>query len=97
LSATSTGENSDDPHARDDAAAGGGAHVRRLDTADALRHALGQRRQQVAPRPTAATGPPVDFTRGWTWTLPLLIVLPNALYAFVLLRRVRNGTRLSTD
>jgi uncharacterized protein len=50
---------------------------------------------------TSATNPrsagPVDFAQGWTWALPMLIVLPNFLYALFLLRKVRNDTRLSTD
>lgn len=48
-----------------------------------------------ASNPTPAA--PVDFTQGWTWAVPMLVVLPNALYALVLLRRVRHDTRLSTD
>lgn len=43
------------------------------------------------------TGGPVDFGQGWTWALPILIVLPNFLYALFLLRKVRNDTRLTTD
>ena len=50
---------------------------------------------------TSATSPktqgPVDFAQGWTWSLPMLIVLPNFLFALFLLRKVRNDTRLSTD
>jgi len=50
---------------------------------------------------TSATRPktagPVDFAQGWTWALPILIVLPNFLYALFLLRKVRNDTRLATD
>ncbi len=46
---------------------------------------------------TADTAAPQDFTAGWLWALPMVIVLPNALYALVLLRRVRHDTRLSTD
>lgn len=38
-----------------------------------------------------------DFTPGWTWALPMLVVLPNALFGLFLLRKVRNHTRLSTD
>ena len=39
----------------------------------------------------------MDFVQGWTWALPILIVLPNFLYALFLLSKVRNDTRLSTD
>lgn len=50
---------------------------------------------------TSATSPktagPVDFAQGWTWALPMLIVLPNFLYALFLLRKVRNLTQPSTD
>ncbi len=38
-----------------------------------------------------------DLSQGWAWALPILLVLPNCLYALFLLRRVRNDTRLSTD
>lgn len=43
------------------------------------------------------TGKDLDLSQGWTWTLPILMVLPNFLYALFLLRKVRNDTRLSTD
>jgi uncharacterized protein len=33
---------------------------------------------------------PADLSQGWTWALPLLMVLPNFLYAIYLLRRLRN-------
>lgn len=50
---------------------------------------------------TSATSPrdqgPADFAHGWTWAVPMLVVLPNFLYALFLLRKVRNHTRLSTD
>jgi len=50
---------------------------------------------------TSATSPkdqgPTDFAQGWTWAVPMLVVLPNFLYALFLLRKVRNHTRLSTD
>ena len=42
------------------------------------------------------TETPLDFTQGWTWALPILLVLPNFLYALYLLRKNRNDTRLST-
>lgn len=44
-----------------------------------------------------ARGEGSDLSQGWTWAVPILVVLPNALYALYLLRRVRNDTRLSTD
>lgn len=44
-----------------------------------------------------APGPHTDLSQGWAWALPVLLVLPNFLYAMFLLRRVRNHTRLSTD
>ncbi len=31
-----------------------------------------------------------DLSQGWTWAVPLLLVLPNFLYAMYLLRNVRN-------
>ncbi|HQR70152.1 MAG TPA: CPBP family intramembrane metalloprotease [Burkholderiaceae bacterium] len=46
---------------------------------------------------SAASGPPIDVTQGWNWTLPMLMVLPNFLFALFLLRGVRNDTRLATD
>ena len=52
-------------------------------------------------RLTSATSPktsePVEFAQGWTWALPMLIVLPNFLYALFLLRKVRNASQPSTD
>jgi uncharacterized protein len=42
-------------------------------------------------------GPGADLSQGWTWTLPILLVLPNFIYALFLLRGVRNDTRLTTD
>ncbi|MBK9443873.1 MAG: CPBP family intramembrane metalloprotease [Comamonadaceae bacterium] len=46
-----------------------------------------------ASKPTQA----VDFSQGWTWALPILLVLPNCVYGLFLLRKVRNGTTLTTD
>jgi hypothetical protein len=46
---------------------------------------------------SAASGPPIDITQGRNWTIPMLMVLPNFLYALYLLRGVRNDTRLATD
>ncbi len=46
---------------------------------------------------SSKSGQPVDLAQGWTWSLPLLLVLPNFVYALYLLRRVRNDTRLTTD
>ena len=46
---------------------------------------------------SAASDPPIDVAQGWNWTIPMLMVLPNFLYALYLLRGVRNDTRLSTD
>ena len=40
---------------------------------------------------------PVDFAQGLMWALPMLIVLPNFLYALILLRKVRNNTRFATE
>jgi membrane protease YdiL (CAAX protease family) len=45
----------------------------------------------------AANGPPIDVAQGWNWTIPMLMVLPNFLFALFLLRGVRNDTRLATD
>lgn len=42
-------------------------------------------------------GQPADLSQGWTWSIPILMVLPNFLYALYLLRKVRNDTRLTTD
>ena len=60
-------------------------------------HALWDFGTFVTSATSPKTGEPVDFTQGWTWALPILIVLPNFLYALFLLRRVRNDTMLSTD
>ena len=38
--------------------------------------------------------PPTDLSQGLTWAVPLLLVLPNFLYAAYLLRKVRNDTVL---
>ena len=46
-----------------------------------------------ASKAGAAAGP----TQGHAWLLPVLLVLPNFLYALFLLRRVRHDTGLSTD
>jgi membrane protease YdiL (CAAX protease family) len=40
---------------------------------------------------------PVDLKQGMQWAIPMLMVLPNFLYALYLLRKVRNDTVLSTD
>ena len=48
-----------------------------------------------ASKHAGSDGP--NLNQGWTWTLPILMVLPNFLYALYLLRKVRNDTRLSTD
>jgi len=60
-------------------------------------HALWDFGTFVTSSTTPKTAGPVDFTQGWTWALPILIVLPNFVYALFLLRKVRNDTRLSTD
>lgn len=41
-----------------------------------------------------ASGDAPDLSQGWTWTLPILLVLPNFLYALFLLRNVhgRSGS-----
>jgi membrane protease YdiL (CAAX protease family) len=44
-----------------------------------------------------ASGQAADLSQGWTWTIPILMVLPNFICAMVLLRKVRNDTSLSTD
>jgi membrane protease YdiL (CAAX protease family) len=36
-------------------------------------------------------GAHTDLTHGWAWTLPLILVLPNFLYAMYLLRNMRNA------
>jgi membrane protease YdiL (CAAX protease family) len=46
---------------------------------------------------SASSGPPIDVVKGWNWTIPMLMVLPNFLFALYLLRGVRNDTRLATD
>jgi len=46
---------------------------------------------------SAASGPPIDVAQGWNWTIPMLMVLPNLLFALFLLRGVHNDTRLATD
>ena len=60
-------------------------------------HALWDFGTFVTSATSPKTGGPADFAQGWTWTLPILIVLPNFLYGLFLLRKVRNDTRLSTD
>lgn len=60
-------------------------------------HALWDFGTFVSSATSPKTGGPVDFSQGWTWALPILIVLPNFLYALFLLRRVRKDTQLSTD
>jgi membrane protease YdiL (CAAX protease family) len=46
---------------------------------------------------SAARGTPIDVTQGWYWAIPILMVLPNFLYALYLLRGVRNDSRLSPE
>jgi membrane protease YdiL (CAAX protease family) len=60
-------------------------------------HALWDFGTFVASASSAASGPPIDVTQGWNWAIPILMVLPNFLFALYLLRGVRNDTRLSTD
>ena len=60
-------------------------------------HALWDFGTFVTSATSDKTAAPVDFAQGWNWALPILIVLPNFLYALFLLRKVRNDTRLSTD
>ena len=60
-------------------------------------HALWDFGTFVTSATSPKTGGPVDFGQGWTWALPMLIVLPNFLYALILLRKVRNDTLLTTD
>jgi membrane protease YdiL (CAAX protease family) len=60
-------------------------------------HALWDFGTFVTSATSPKTGRPADFAQGWTWALPILIVLPNFLYGLFLLRKVRNDTRLSTD
>lgn len=43
------------------------------------------------------SGPPIDVMQGWNWAIPVLMVLPNFLFALYLLRNVRNDSRLPTD
>ncbi len=43
------------------------------------------------------SGKPVDLSQEWAWTIPILMVLPNFLYAVYLLRKVRNDMHLTTD
>lgn len=51
----------------------------------------------VTSAASPGNGTSTDFTQGWTSALPILIVLPNFLYALFLLRKVHNDSRLSTD
>jgi len=60
-------------------------------------HALWDFGTFVISAGSAASGPPIDVAQGWNWTIPMLMVLPNFLFALFLLRRVRNDTRLATD
>ncbi len=60
-------------------------------------HALWDFGTFVTSAASPKTVEPVDFAAGWTWALPILMVLPNFLYALFLLRKVGNDTRLSTD
>lgn len=57
-------------------------------------HALWDLGTFVASSGAPPTAAPVDFTQGWTWAMPMLVVLPNFLYALFLLRGVRNDTPL---
>ena len=59
-------------------------------------HALWDFGTFVTSATSPTTGAPMDFTQGWAWALPILIVLPNFLYALFLLRKVRNDTLLTT-
>ena len=60
-------------------------------------HALWDFGTFVISAGSAARGPPIDVAQGWNWTIPMLMVLPNFLFALYLLRGVRNDTRLATD
>ena len=60
-------------------------------------HALWDFGTFVTSATSPKTGGPADFGQGWTWALPILIVLPNFLFALFLLRRVRKDTQMSTD
>jgi membrane protease YdiL (CAAX protease family) len=60
-------------------------------------HALWDFGTFVISASSASSGPPIDVAQGWNWTIPMLMVLPNFLFALYLLRGVRNDTRLATD
>jgi len=60
-------------------------------------HALWDFGTFVISAGSAASGPPIDVAQGWNWTIPMLMVLPNFLFAMYLLRGVRNDARLATD
>lgn len=60
-------------------------------------HALWDFGTFVTSATSPKTGGPVDFGQGATWALPILVVLPNFLFALFLLRRVRKDTQMSTD
>jgi membrane protease YdiL (CAAX protease family) len=60
-------------------------------------HALWDFGTFVISAGSAVSGPPIDVAQGWNWTIPMLMVLPNFLFAMYLLRGVRNDTRLATD
>jgi len=60
-------------------------------------HALWDFGTFVISASNKSTDPPLDLTQGGMWAVPILMVLPNFLYAVFLLRKVRNDTRLSTD
>lgn len=57
-------------------------------------HALWDFGTFVASSTASPAEAPADFTQGWTWAIPMLVVLPNFLYALFLLRGVRNDTPL---
>lgn len=44
----------------------------------------------VSAAPTDGGAAPADITQGMRWAIPMLLVLPNFLYAVFLLRKVRN-------
>lgn len=60
-------------------------------------HALWDLGTFVVSAGGSKSGPGLDLSHGWTWSIPLLLVLPNFLYALYLLRKVTNDTRLTTD
>ncbi len=60
-------------------------------------HALWDLGTFVVSAGGSKSGPALDLSHGWMWSVPLLLVLPNFLYALYLLRKVTNETRLTTD